>query len=61
VRQGVFCELGKGEVDFPSLMKELEKLEYDGWGVVEQDVLPGMAKPKESAKRNREYIRSLGY
>jgi inosose dehydratase len=61
VRQGVFCELGKGAVDFPSLTKELEKLEYDGWGVVEQDVLPGMGKPKESAKRNREYIRSLGY
>jgi inosose dehydratase len=61
VKHGVFCELGKGEVDFPSLMKELEKLGYDGWGVVEQDVLPGMGKPKESAKRNREYIRSLGY
>jgi inosose dehydratase len=61
VRQGVFCELGKGAVDFPSLTKELEKLEFDGWGVVEQDVLPGMGKPKESAKRNREYIRSLGY
>ena len=61
VRKGVFCELGKGAVDFPSLTKELEKLEFDGWGVVEQDVLPGMGKPKESAKRNREYIRSLGY
>jgi inosose dehydratase len=61
VRKGVFCELGKGEVDFPSLMRELTKLDYDGWGVVEQDVLPGMGKPKESAKRNREYIRSFGY
>ncbi len=61
LRQGVFCELGKGEIDFPSLMKELEKLGYDGWGVVEQDVLPGMGKPRESAKRNRQYIRSLGY
>jgi inosose dehydratase len=29
--------------------------------VVEQDVLPGMGEPKESAKRNREYIRLLGY
>jgi inosose dehydratase len=27
---------------------------------VEQDVLPGMGQPKESARRNREYIRSLG-
>ena len=26
LRKGVFCELGKGEIDFPSLMKELEKL-----------------------------------
>jgi inosose dehydratase len=61
LRKGVFCELGKGEVDFPSLMAELEELDYDGWGVVEQDVLPGLGKPKESAQRNREYIRSLGY
>jgi inosose dehydratase len=61
LRHGVFCELGKGEVNFPSVMKELEKLDYDGWGVVEQDVLPGMGKPKESAKRNRDYLRSLGY
>jgi inosose dehydratase len=60
VRKGVFCELGKGEVDFPALMTELKELDYDGWGVVEQDVLPGMGKPKESANRNREYIRSLG-
>jgi inosose dehydratase len=44
VRRGVFCELGEGEVDCPSLMTELEKLDYDGWGVVEQDVLPGMGK-----------------
>ncbi|MBV9489417.1 MAG: TIM barrel protein [Verrucomicrobia bacterium] len=61
IRHGIFCELGKGDVDFPSVMKELEGIGYDGWGVVEQDVLPGMGKPKESAKRNREYIRSLGY
>jgi inosose dehydratase len=61
VKQGIFCELGKGEVEFPSLMKELEKLDFEGWGVVEQDVLPGMGRPKESARRNREYIRSLGY
>jgi inosose dehydratase len=60
VRKGVFCELGKGEVDFQALMRELKKLDYDGWGVVEQDVLPGLGKPKESAKRNREYLHSLG-
>ncbi len=60
VRNGVFCELGKGGVDFPALVQELERMGYDGWGVVEQDVLPGMGKPKESAARNRAYLRGLG-
>ncbi len=61
LRNGIFCELGKGDVDFPALMATLKELGFDGWGVVEQDILPGMGKPKESAQRNREYIRSLGY
>ncbi len=60
VSHGVFCELGKGNVNFPALIAELKKIGYDGWGVVEQDVLPGMGQPKESARRNREYIKSLG-
>lgn len=60
VRRGVFCELGQGEIDFPSLVAELRKTGYAGWGVVEQDVLPGMGKPKESARRNRQYLKNLG-
>jgi len=60
VRNGIFCELGKGNVDFPAVLKELEKIGYDGWGVVEQDVLPGMGSPKESAARNRAYLSTLG-
>ncbi len=60
VRHGIFCELGKGNVDFPAVVAELEKAGYNGWGVVEQDVLPGMGSPKESAARNREYLRRLG-
>jgi len=60
VRKGVFCELGQGCVDFPSVLRCLKKQNYDGWIVVEQDVLPGMGSPKESARRNRQYLRSLG-
>ena len=60
VRRGIFCELGKGDIDFPRVVAELEQGGYDGWGVVEQDVLPGMGKPKESARRNRKYLKSLG-
>lgn len=60
IRQGVFCELGQGNVDFPAIETELKKNGYDGWIVVEQDVLPGMGSPKESAQRNRDYLRSIG-
>ena len=60
VRNGIFCELGKGEVDFLMVKAELEKQGYDGWIVVEQDVLPGMGSPKESARRNREFLEGIG-
>lgn len=60
VEHGVFCELGRGDVDFPAVVQELSVMGYSGWIVVEQDVLPGMGTPKESAQRNRDYIRSIG-
>jgi inosose dehydratase len=60
VEHGVFCELGKGDVNFPAVIQELKDIGYDGWIVVEQDVLPGMGTPKESAQRNRDYLRSIG-
>ena len=61
VGKGVFCELGKGAVDFPAVAKQLDAQGFNGWIVVEQDVLPGMGKPKDSAQRNRDYLRSIGY
>ena len=57
---GVFCELGKGCVDFPGVLAALGEIGYDGWIVVEQDILPGMGHPHESARRNRDYLRSIG-
>lgn len=61
MQQGVFPELGKGSVDFAGVIAELTKLNFEGWGVVEQDVLPGQgADPLTSARRNREYLRKLG-
>jgi inosose dehydratase len=60
IRAGVFSELGQGGVDFPGVVRWLRDRGYDGWAVVEQDVLPGMGTPKESARRNREYLATLG-
>ncbi|MFN8550367.1 MAG: TIM barrel protein [Candidatus Obscuribacterales bacterium] len=60
VRRGIFCELGKGTVDFAGLTRELVDRGYGGWIVVEQDVLPGMGTPLESAIRNRSFLESIG-
>jgi inosose dehydratase len=60
VRAGVFCELGKGDVNFPVIAGLLGKHHYDSWIVVEQDVLPGMGTPAESAQRNRDYLAKIG-
>jgi inosose dehydratase len=60
VRRGVFCELGQGAADFAAATAWLRARAYRGWIVVEQDVLPGMGAPKESAARNRAYLRTIG-
>jgi inosose dehydratase len=57
LRHGVFCELGKGCVDFAGVLSWARNAGYDHYFLVEQDVLPGMGKPKDSARRNREYLR----
>jgi inosose dehydratase len=60
VRAQLFCELGKGAVDFQRVSAALERANYDGWIVVEQDVFPGYGSPKASALRSRHYLRGLG-
>lgn len=60
VGRGIFCELGKGSVDFNAVLTELRSQQFNDWIVVEQDVLPGMGSPRESALRNRQYLHSVG-
>jgi inosose dehydratase len=61
VRAGVFCELGQGDVDFPRVIAEITHNGYEGWAIVEQDVLTDdLDAPKASAQRNRDYLRTLG-
>lgn len=61
MRNGLYPELGKGCVDFPALLRWLGARDYKGYMLVEQDILPGLGTPKESAARNREYIRSIAH
>ena len=60
VKNGVFCELGKGNVDFKAVINFLVGKDYRGWIVVEQDVLPGMGNPKKCAKNNIHYLQTIG-
>lgn len=60
LQHGIFCELGTGDVPFGAIVAELRQMNYQGWIVVEQDVLPGLGAPKEFARRNREFLRRCG-
>jgi len=60
IRQGVFCELAENSLDFAGILEALDAVSYSGWVVVEQDVMPGTGNPLESARKNREYLRTLG-
>ena len=59
MRKGLYPELGKGCVDFPAMLRWLSARGYKGYMLVEQDILPGMGTPKESALRSREYLRTV--
>ena len=61
LRRGVFCELGKGDVDLPSFFAALEASGYTGWLIVEQDWVPGpgdgVDAQAEAQARNRRWLR----
>ena len=57
VAAGVFPEIGTGTVDFIAIRNIIDEMNYQGWGTVEQDILPNSnINPLNSAKRNRAYL-----
>jgi inosose dehydratase len=60
--QGIFCNLGQGDVDFAAVRQVLLDNKFEGWCTVEQDCDPSMpGTPMEDAKANREYLQSIGF
>jgi inosose dehydratase len=60
--QGIFCNLGKGDVDFPAVRKVLLDAKFEGWCTVEQDCDPRLdVSPVDDARANREYLESIGF
>ena len=61
VSMDMFVEPSKGAVDFIAFRDVLESIDFQGWGIVEQDMYPAtFDKPLPIAKRTREYLREIG-
>ena len=60
--QGIFCNLGQGDVDFPAVRQVLLDAGFEGWCTVEQDCDPSMpGTPLEDAESNRKFLESIGF
>lgn len=60
--QGIFCNLGEGDVDFPAVRQILFEYGFEGWCTVEQDCDPTLdVRPIDDARLNREYLQSIGF
>jgi inosose dehydratase len=60
--EGIFCNLGQGDVDFPAVRQVLLDAGFDGWCTVEQDCDPaGDTSPVADARANRAYLESIGF
>jgi inosose dehydratase len=61
IEEKVFTIIGQGAIDFPSLFRLLEKNNYSGWMVIEQDVKFGatVIPPAESVAASLRYLRGV--
>jgi inosose dehydratase len=63
VRSGVFTPLGQGCAEISGVVSDLLSADYEGWLVVEQDLLMPLANgktPLDNARRSRAFLRQLG-
>lgn len=66
VRTGMFRPLGEGDVDIAAMVRTLEGAGYQGWYVLEQDVMldeapgeQGPAGPIDDVRRSLEFLKSV--
>jgi len=56
-----WAPLGQGGCDYPAVMRLLEQANYDGWVVAEEESEFARCHGSEAIRRNRDYLRSVGY
>jgi len=60
--RGIFCNLGKGDVDFSAVRSVLVENRFEGWCTIEQECDPvGDTTPINDAFKNREFLQSIGF
>lgn len=59
IKQGLFCNLGKGECDFSALFNAMEIAEFNGWATVEQECDPLAQSSLKDAIANHSYLKGL--
>lgn len=61
--QGIFCNLGQGDVNFARVREILVESGFEGWCTVEQDCDPTLPDTDAvgDAKTNRTYLSSIGF
>ncbi|MGH3665037.1 MAG: sugar phosphate isomerase/epimerase family protein, partial [Egibacteraceae bacterium] len=64
VRAGLYRPLGDGDIDVPAIVELLDAAGFDGWVVLEQDLVldaepPPDAGPIDDARRSLTYLHSV--
>jgi sugar phosphate isomerase/epimerase len=58
---GDWALLGEGVCDIPAVLAYLSVTHYDGWIMLEEEAAAARADPAGAVRRNREWLRRLGY
>jgi len=58
-----FVELGQGKVNLEEVFKNIEKIKFNGWAIVELDAVPDKSRsPKECGEISKNFLSSkVGY
>jgi len=63
-QERAFCDLGDGDVPVAEILTRLKAMDYSGWLVVEQDIMPGPDDPvaaQAAQVANRAVLRANGF
>jgi inosose dehydratase len=59
--RGTWQLMGEGVCDYPEVMGLLEKIDYQGWVIAEEESEAAWKDQEKAITANREYLKSLGY